>query len=154
MWNISTSMYTSCLQCTRVFTCLQTCHTHLVIFPTHPRWLKCACKRARMRALSHAFLEYFSTIRNIHQKTECERSRDNPKKMDNLYFLCLATLSGRDYEFREPTLGRESTVKRERVSSENPTAIGKSSDRKNQKMTQKVGKTFGLTRILHLLSSY
>ena len=37
VWNISTSMYTSCLQCTRVFTCLQTCHTHFIIFPTHPR---------------------------------------------------------------------------------------------------------------------
>ena len=44
VWNSSTSMYTSCLQCTRIFTCLQTCHTHFIIFATHPRWLKRACK--------------------------------------------------------------------------------------------------------------
>ena len=54
--------------------------------------------------------EKVGCIRNISQKTECERSPDNPKKMENLYFPVAdgsAKLSGRDYEFQEPTLGRE-----------------------------------------------
>ena len=55
-----------------------------------------------------------------------------------------AKLSGRDYEFPEPTLRRKSTVKGERISAENLTAIGKSFDLKNKKMTQKLGKNFGL----------
>ena len=58
-----------------------------------------------------------------------------------------ATLSGRDYEFQEPTLGRDSTVKGERISAENLTAIGKSFDLKNQKMTQKLRKTFWSIRV-------
>ena len=50
-----------------------------------------------------------------------------------------AKLSGRDYEFQEPTLRRESTVRRE-----NLTAMGKSFNLKNQKMTQKLGKTWSI----------
>ena len=48
-----------------------------------------------------------------------------------------AKLSGRDYEFQEPTLRRES------ISVENLTAIGKSFDLKEQKMTQEFTRTFG-----------
>ena len=49
-------------------------------------------------------------IRNISQKTECERSPDNPK------FVFLLSdgsvkVSGRDYELQEPTLRREHTAK-------------------------------------------
>ena len=55
-----------------------------------------------------------------------------------------ATVSGRDYEFQEPTPRRESTVKRERISAENLKAIGKSVNLKKQKMTRKLKKTSGL----------
>ena len=61
-----------------------------------------------------------------------------------------AKLSGRDYEFQEPTLRRESIV-RGRISAENLMAIGMSFKLKKQKMTkesirivvltQKLGKT-------------
>ena len=64
-----------------------------------------------------------------------------------------AKLSIRDYEFQEPTLRRESTL-RERFSAENLTAIGKSFDLKNWNMTQKPGKILVYSGILHLLSSY
>ena len=60
-----------------------------------------------------------------------------------------AKLSGRDYEFQEPTLRRESTVRRENLShsAENLTAKGKSFDLKNnKKMTQKIGNNLGLFR--------
>ena len=56
-------------------------------------------------------------IRNVSQKTECERSLDNPKR----WRICIssgrwsAKLSGRDCEF-EPTLRRESTVRRVNLS--------------------------------------
>ena len=53
-----------------------------------------------------------------------------------------AELSGRDHEFQEPTLRRESTVRR--ISAENLTAIGKSFDLKHKEMTQKIGNNFGL----------
>ena len=52
-----------------------------------------------------------------------------------------AKLSGRDYEFQEPTLTRESTVRRETLIGEFE-AIGKSYNLKNQKMTQKSRMTF------------
>ena len=55
-----------------------------------------------------------------------------------------AKLSGRDCELQEPTLRRESTVRRQRIPAENLMATGKSCNLKNQKMTQKLGKTFGL----------
>ena len=54
-----------------------------------------------------------------------------------------AKLSGRDHEFQEPTLRRESTVREENLSGE-LTTIGKSFDLKNKKMTQKIGNNFGL----------
>ena len=60
-------------------------------------------------------------IRNISQRTECERSPDNPKKMENFVFPAAdgsTKLSRRDYEFQEPTLRLESTVKRENPSGE------------------------------------
>ena len=50
-----------------------------------------------------------------------------------------ATLSGRDYEFQESTLRRESTVRRENLK-----AIGKSFNLKKQKMTKKYMRIFGL----------
>ena len=54
------------------------------------------------------------------QKTECERSPDNPKR----WRICLSCgrwsskLSGRDNEFKEPTLRREYTVRRENLGGE------------------------------------
>ena len=60
-----------------------------------------------------------------------------------------AKLSGRDYEFEEPTLRSETTVR-----GENLTARGKIFDLKNQKMTQKLGKILVCSRKFHLLSSY
>ena len=66
-----------------------------------------------------------------------------------------AKLSGRKYEFPEPTLRLESTVKREKISADNPMAIGKSLDLNNKKMTQKIGNNFALfKRYFHLSSSY
>ena len=50
-----------------------------------------------------------------------------------------ATLSGRDYEFQESTLRRESTVRRENLK-----AIGKSFNLKKQKMTKKYMRICGL----------
>ena len=55
-----------------------------------------------------------------------------------------ATLSGRDYKFQEPTLRREHTVRRERISAENLKAMGKSFNLKKQKMTRELRKTSGL----------
>ena len=57
----------------------------------------------------------FGFIRNISQKTECKRSPDNPKRR-RIWIFCAegsAKLSGRYYEFQEPTLRRESTERRE-----------------------------------------
>ena len=48
-----------------------------------------------------------------------------------------AKLSERDYKYQEPTLGREFTVRRERISAEN-------FNLKKQKMTRKLEKTSGL----------
>ena len=55
----------------------------------------------------------------------------------------VAKLSRRDYEFQEATLRREFTVRRKKLSGESH-GDGKSFNLKNQKMTQKVGETFGL----------
>ena len=63
-------------------------------------------------------------IRNMSQKTECERSPDNSQKEG--FFLQkknrvadgAAKLSGSDYEFQEITLRRESTIRRENLSKE------------------------------------
>ena len=59
-------------------------------------------------------------IRNISQKTECDRRPDNPKRWRNIFPKAddPAKLSGRDYEFQEPTLRWESTVRRENLSGE------------------------------------
>ena len=77
VWNISTSMYTSCLQCTRVFTCLQTCHTHFIIFPTDPRWLKPCLKMCTPSVVAH-------TIRSqqclYSQKKKREKKKEKKKK--------------------------------------------------------------------------
>ena len=56
-----------------------------------------------------------------------------------------AKLSGRDYEFQEPT-SETGIYRKERISAENLMAIGKSFDLKNQKMTQKLGNNFGLLK--------
>ena len=66
--------------------------------------------------------------------------------MENLKFPVAdgsAKLSGRNYEVQEPTLRRESTVKKE-----NLMAIGQSFDLKKQKMTMGSMRFFGLTRKL------
>ena len=55
-----------------------------------------------------------------------------------------ATLSGRDYEFQEPTRRRKFTERRERISAENLMAIGKSYNLKKQKMTKIYTRIFGL----------
>ena len=54
-------------------------------------------------------------IRNSSQKTECERSPENTKRRSICIFVAdgSATVSVRDYEFQEPTLRREFTVRRE-----------------------------------------
>ena len=62
-----------------------------------------------------------------------------------------AKLSGREYEFQEPTLRRESTVRRERVSVETLTAIGKSFDLKKQKMTLEFTRTFGPFEVISFI---
>ena len=61
----------------------------------------------------------------MHQKyiseTDCKRNPDNPQKMNEFVFPVAdgsPKLSGRDYEFQEPTLRRESTVRRENFSRE------------------------------------
>ena len=60
-------------------------------------------------------LKKFGCIRNISQKTECERGLDNPKR----WRICISwgrwfsKTTGRDCEFQEPTLRREFTVRRE-----------------------------------------
>ena len=64
---------------------------------------------------------YSDCIKNISEKTECERSPDNTTKDGEFVFLVAdgsAKLPGRDYEFQEPTLRRESTVKRDNFSGE------------------------------------
>ena len=110
-------------------------------------------------------------IAEIEDLEKLDASETNPRRLnakevlitqkDGEFIFPVAdgstNLLGRDYEFQEPTLRRESTVKRE-----NLTAIGKSFDLKNKKMTQKIGNNFGLfkdtsflvySRIRHLLSS-
>ena len=62
-----------------------------------------------------------------------------------------AKLSGRDYEFHEPTLRREFTVRRENLSGESH-GDGKGFDLKNKKMTQKIGNNWEKSRILHKIS--
>ena len=52
--------------------------------------------------------------RNISQKTECERSPDNHKKMKNLYFLWQMV----QQNYQEETTRRESTARREKLSGE------------------------------------
>ena len=53
------------------------------------------------------------------------------------------TLSRRDYEFQEPTLRREPTVRRENLSGESQ-GVREELTLKKQKMTRKLGKTSGL----------
>ena len=70
------------------------------------------------------------------------------KDGENLYFLWQmdgsAKLSERDYEFQEPTLKRESTARRERISAENLKVMKKSFNLKKQKMSKKSMRTFSL----------
>ena len=56
----------------------------------------------------------------LSQKTECERSPENTKSRRICISCgsCSAKLSGRDYQFEEPTLRREYTVKRDNLSGE------------------------------------
>ena len=84
-------------------------------------------------------------IRNISQKTECERSLDNPKR----WRICISY--GRWFskiirkKLRIPRTHSETGINRkERISAENLMAIGKSFNLKRQKVTQKLGKIFGL----------
>ena len=82
----------------------------------------------------------------MSKKTECKRSPDNPQRR-RICISCgrwFTKIIRRDYEFQEPTLRRESTVKRERESQRNLKAIGKSFNLKKQKMTKKSQRTFGL----------
>ena len=52
-------------------------------------------------------------------------------------------LRERDYEFQE-TNSETGVHREERISAENLKAVGHSCDLKNQKMTQKLGRIFGL----------
>ena len=65
--------------------------------------------------------------RCVSCETECERSLDNPKRL-RICFFCgrwfSKVIRKRDYEFPEPTLRRESTVKRE-SQRRNLTAMGR-----------------------------
>ena len=79
----------------------------------------------------------------------CERSLT--QKDGDFVFLVAdgsAKLSGRDYEFQEPTseTGIYPKERERSISAENLMAIGKSFDLKNQKMTQKLGNNFGLLK--------
>ena len=58
----------------------------------------------------------------MSQKTECKRSPNNHKDGEFVFLVAdgSATLSGRDYEFQEPTLRREHTVRKENLSGESP----------------------------------
>ena len=83
-------------------------------------------------------------IRNISQKIECERSLDNPKR----WRICISY--GRWFskfirkKLRIPRTHSETGIHRkERISAENLMAIGKSFNLK-KKVTQKLGKIFGL----------
>ena len=94
-------------------------------------------------------------IRNISQKTECERSPDNPKR----WTICIS--SGIWFskiirkKLRIPRTHSETGIHRkERISAENLMAIGKSFNLKKQMVTQKLGKIFGLSRRFHVSSSY
>ena len=64
----------------------------------------------------------FGCIRNIYpRRLSAKEVLINTKRQKNLYLLqqmVSAKLSGRDYEFQEPTLRRESTVRRENLSGE------------------------------------
>ena len=79
------------------------------------------------------------------QKTECERSLDNPPK----WRICISC--GRWFSkiiterLRVPRTHSGTGIHREeRISAENLKAIGKSFDPKNKRVTQKLGKNFGL----------
>ena len=91
-------------------------------------------------------------IRNIFQKTECTRSLYIPEKGEIVFLVVdgSAKLSGRDCEFQEPTLRRESTVRRENLSGESQ-GLGKSFDLKKQKMTQEATRTFGPLKVISLV---
>ena len=84
-------------------------------------------------------------IRNVSQKTECERSPDNPKR----WRICISC-GGRFSKIirnrlRIPRTDSETGFHREeRISAENLKAIGKSFYLKSKKTTQKLGKIFGL----------
>ena len=64
----------------------------------------------------------YGRIRNISWKMECKRSLDNSKKRRNC-ISCgrwFSKIVERDYEFQEPTLRREQTVRREKFSGHSP----------------------------------
>ena len=63
-------------------------------------------------------LEKLDASETYHQKTEYERSLDNPKRWEFVFPVTdgSAKWSGWDYEFQEPTLRREFTVRRENLS--------------------------------------
>ena len=86
------------------------------------------------------------------QKTKCTGSSDKDGEFVFLVADSSDTLSGRDHEFREPTLRRE-THRKERISAENLKAIEKSSNLKKQKMTWKL-RLLVYSRKFHLWSSY
>ena len=94
-----------------------------------------------------------SVIRNTSQKTECERSPDNTHKDGEFVFSVAggtAKLSGRDYEFQEPTPRPQGEI----ISAENLMAIGKSFKLKKQKMTKDFWAHAEARKEFHFSSSY
>ena len=89
-------------------------------------------------------------IRNISQKSECERSPVNPKEMKNLYFLWQMV----QQNYQEETSNSKNQLWDgnppwgERISAENLMAIGKSFNLKKQKMSKESMRNFGLTQKL------
>ena len=85
---------------------------------------------------------------NKSQKTDCERSPDKPKR----WRICFSYDRWFSKIVRKETMNSkyplwdENPPQGEWISAENLTATGKSFDLKNQKMAQKIGKTFGLLR--------
>ena len=90
-------------------------------------------------------------IRNISQKTECERSPDNPKGW-RIYFSCGRWFSKiARKRLRFPRTHSETGIhnkERERISTENLMAIGKSFNLKKQKMTKESMRIFWPTQKL------
>ena len=107
-------------------------------------------------------LENIADIEELENLDESEiyhsrlNAKEVPTSQKDREFVFVVTdgsakLSGWGYEFQESTLRRESTVKRERISTENLMATGKSFDLKKQKMTKEFTGNFGPFKVISFI---